>query len=67
MAAHCHPSPDPFLDEEILINISEKVQLKVRHFKSGLPGKTRGRVIMSRIKTIMLEAHVSKILEHVSK
>ena len=64
---HCHPSFDPFLDEQMLINITEKVQFQVRHFKSSLPGQTRGGAILSRIKTIMLGAHVSKILEHVCK
>ena len=57
-----HPSSDPFLHEQMLINISEKVQFHICHFKSSLPGQTRKSVIMGRIKTIMLEAHFSKIL-----
>ena len=64
---HYHPSHYHFLNEQVLINISEKVQFHVCHLKSSLPGKTRGSVIMNRIKTIMLEAHVPKILEHVNQ
>ena len=67
IADHCHPSPDPFLDEQMLINVREKIQLHVQHFKSSLPGQTRGSVIMCRIKTMMLEAHVPKILKHVGQ
>ena len=60
---HYHPSFNPFLDAKMLINISEKVQFQVRHFKSSLPRQTRESVIMSRIKTMMLEAHVSNIYQ----
>ena len=48
VADHCHPSPDPFLDEQMLTNISEKVQFHVRCFKTSLKGKTRGNVIIGR-------------------
>ena len=64
VADHYHSSYDPFFDEQILINISEKVEFHVRHFKSSLPRQTRGILIMYRIWIIMLQAHVSKILEH---
>ena len=67
MTDHYHPSPDPFLDEQMLINISDKVKFHVRHFKSSLPGKTKGSVIMGRIKTMILEVHISKILKHVGQ
>ena len=67
MTDHYHPSPDPFLNKQMLINISEKVKFPVRNFKSNLPGKTRESVIMGRIKTIILEAHISKILKHVGQ
>ena len=65
MSDHYHPFPDLFLKEQVLFKINEKVQFHVRHFKSSLPGQTSGSVIMGGIKTIMLEAHVSEILEHV--
>ena len=67
VADHCHPSPDALLDEQILINIIEKIQFHVRILKSSLPGQIRGSVIMSRMKKITLEVHVSTILEHIGK
>ena len=67
MAAHWHPFPDSFLNEQMLINISEKVQFCVYHFNNSLPGQTSKNVITSRIMTISLEAHVSKILQYVGK
>ena len=67
VADHCYSSPDLFLDEQVLINISKKVRFRVCHFKSSLSGQTWESIIMGRIKTIMLEAHVPKILEHVSQ
>ena len=39
--------------------------LRHERAKSSLPGQTRGSVIMGEIKTIMLEALVSEILEYV--
>ena len=60
-----HPFPDTFFDKQVLVNISEKAQLQVCHFKTSLPGQIRESVILGEIKTIMLEAHVSEILEHV--
>ena len=67
VVGHCHPSPDPFLDEQMLMNICEKVQFHVHHFKSSLPRQTTGSLIMGRIRTIILEAHVSKILDYVGQ
>ena len=67
MAAHWHRLPDSFLNEQVLINISEKVQFHVHHFNNSLSGQTSGNVITSRIMTISLEAHVSKILQYVGK
>ena len=54
-----------FNTTHVLVNISGMVQFHVPYFKSSLPGQTRGSVIMGGIKTIMFEAHVSEILEHV--
>ena len=67
MADHGDPSPDLFLDQQVLININDKVQFHVCNFKSSLLGQTRVSVTTSRIKTIMLEAHVPKILEHIGQ
>ena len=63
LSDHCNPSPDSFLDERMLINTNENLQFQAHYYKSSLPGQNRGSEIMSRIKTIMLESHVSKILE----
>ena len=46
---HCHPFPDPFVDKKVLVNISEKVQFHVRHFKSSLPGQSRGSVKSEKV------------------
>ena len=65
VADNCHPSPHLFLDEQVLVNIIEKVQFNVHYLKNSLPGQTRGSVIMGLIKTTMLETHVSEILKHI--
>ena len=48
MDDHCHPSPDSFLDEQVLINISKKVQFHIHYFKSSFPGQTRRSVVMGQ-------------------
>ena len=39
VADHCHPSPDALMDEQILINIIEKIQFHVLHFARTNQGK----------------------------
>ena len=66
VADHCPLlSPNPILSETVLVNISEKMQVHGRHFKSSFPGQTRESVTIGGINTIMLEAHVSEILKNI--
>ena len=66
VADHCPLlSPNPILSETVLVNISEKMQVHGRHFKSIFPGQTRESVTIGWINTIMLEAHVSEILKNI--
>ena len=67
VADHCPLlSPNPILSETVLVNISEKMQVHARHFKSIFPGQTRESVTIGcKCNTIMLEAHVSEILKNI--
>ena len=60
------PCLDPFLGEVVLVNVSEKVQFHVCHCNSSFPEQIRGSVIMGRIQTIMLVAHVCKFVLRMS-
>ena len=45
VADHCHLFSSLFLYKKMLVNVSEKVQFHVCHFKNILPGQTRKIVI----------------------
>ena len=64
---HRDAAPHPLLDEEVLVVVSEQLQLYSGLFEEGIPRKAWTGVVVRRVQPILFLGSLSKVLKDIDK